>query len=197
MSDDSSNLKLATLHFQIFKMMGPPTYYFTSFVEDHECMWSGECCSNYYSTTQEIWPEDPPKLVQAKPVQVKPVPTKPALPKVQSEKKARIKSSTDNKKLRHREVEKNRHRQLQAMVRTLSKEIPGATDKETQVQTMKRAARYCLYLRNVKKLVASNNVVSKDRLEVAYLRSVDTVDHLMSSSQRGSAAASALHSINK
>lgn len=173
-------------------MMGPPTYYFTSFTEDHECMWSGECCSNYYSTTQEIWPDDPPKLVQPKPVVPKPV-----LPKIQPERKVRIKSSTDNKKLRHREVEKNRHRQLQAMVRTLSREIPGATDKETQVQTMKRAARYCLYLRNVRKMVSSSNTVSKERFEVAYLRSFDAVDHLMSSNQRGSAAVSALHSIDK
>lgn len=82
----------------------------------------------------------------------------------------------DNKKLRHREVEKNRHRQLQAMVKTLSERIPGKIDKETQVQTMKRAAKYCLYLRDV---LTHGQRISKDKLERLYLRSCENVDLMM------------------
>lgn len=90
-------------------------------------------------------------------------------------------TSSDNKKLRHREVEKNRHRQLQAMVRTLSEKIPGRLDKETQVQTMKRAARYCAYLRDVMNVI-SNGPTSmlKEKLEKVYLRSCDNVELIMS-----------------
>lgn len=90
-------------------------------------------------------------------------------------------SSSDNKKLRHREVEKNRHRQLQAMVKTLSEKIPGRLDKETQVQTMKRAARYCIYLRDSLTLVSSGqSVMVKEKLEKNYLRSCDNVEQMMS-----------------
>lgn len=103
--------------------------------------------------------------------------------------------SANHKKLRHREVEKNRHRQLQAMVKTLSEKIPGRLDKETQVQTMKRAARYCLYLRDVLNLVlaytkaAANSgadsnpeaasLALKDKLESLYMRSCDNVELIM------------------
>jgi hypothetical protein len=86
------------------------------------------------------------------------------------------KSAADNKKLRHREVEKNRHRQLQAMVKTLSEQIPGRVDKETQVQTMKRAARYCLFLRDV---LNHGQLVNKDKLECLYQRSCENVDLMM------------------
>lgn len=94
-------------------------------------------------------------------------------------------SSSDNKKLRHREVEKNRHRQLQAMVKTLSDKIPGKLDKETQVQTMKRAARYCLYLRDVMNSYSNGQVaVTREKLEKIYSRSCDNVELIMS--QQGS-----------
>ena len=88
-------------------------------------------------------------------------------------------SSADNKKLRHREVEKNRHRQLQAMVKTLSEKIPGRVEKETQVQTMKRAARYCVYLRDI---LAQGQVksMSREKLEKIYSRSCDNVEFIMS-----------------
>lgn len=90
-------------------------------------------------------------------------------------------SSSDNKKLRHREVEKNRHRQLQAMVKTLSDKIPGRLDKETQVQTMKRAARYCAYLRDVMNLISNDpSSTSRERLEKVYMRSCDNVELIMS-----------------
>lgn len=95
--------------------------------------------------------------------------------------------SSENKKLRHREVEKNRHRQLQAMVRTLSDNIPGKLDKETQVQTMKRAARYCIYLREVLNLLSSNQTASgslRKSFEMLYLRSCENVDLIMSSSAK-------------
>lgn len=83
------------------------------------------------------------------------------------------------KKLRHREVEKNRHRQLQAMVKTLSERIPGRVDKETQVQTMRRAARYCVFLRDVLAAAAHSQMpMNRDRLEKIYLRSCDTVDNI-------------------
>lgn len=100
--------------------------------------------------------------------------------------------TTDNKKLRHREVEKNRHRQLQAMVKTLSDQIPGKLDKETQVQTMKRAARYCIFLREACNLLTSTSSLGapngndgansnlKEKLEVLYLKSCDNVDSIMS-----------------
>ena len=83
------------------------------------------------------------------------------------------------KKLRHREVEKNRHRQLQAMVKTLSEKIPGRVDKETQVQTMRRAARYRLFLRDVL-AAAAHGKVCLDKMEKIYLRSCDNVDLIMS-----------------
>lgn len=94
----------------------------------------------------------------------------------------------DNKKLRHREVEKNRHRQLQAMVKTLSEKIPGRMDKETQVQTMKRAARYCIYLRDVLKIASSQHSSSsaaassgvKDKLEKIYVKTCDNVERMIS-----------------
>lgn len=90
-------------------------------------------------------------------------------------------TSADNKKLRHREVEKNRHRQLQAMVKTLSDRIPGRLDKETQVQTMKRAARYCVYLRDVLTTLSHGQTsMSKDKLDKIYRRSCDNVDLIMS-----------------
>lgn len=90
-------------------------------------------------------------------------------------------STSDNKKLRHREVEKNRHRQLQAMVKTLSEKIPGRLDKETQVQTMKRAARYCAYLRDVMNLIPNESTTTlKERLEKVYMRSCDNVELIMS-----------------
>lgn len=100
--------------------------------------------------------------------------------------------SAEHKKLRHREVEKNRHRQLQAMVRRLSQTVPGGTQKETQVQTMKRAARYCIYLR---KLLSSSNITwitnantkqlpgscqMKDKLNEIYQQSCESVDDIMS-----------------
>ena len=89
-------------------------------------------------------------------------------------------SSSDNKKLRHREVEKNRHRQLQAMVKTLSEKIPGRLDKETQVQTMKRAARYCVYLRDVMESMShGQSMMSKERLEKLYKNSYDSVELIM------------------
>lgn len=86
-------------------------------------------------------------------------------------------SAVNNKKLRHREVEKNRHRQLQAMVKTLSEQIPGRIDKETQVQTMKRAARYCIYLRDV--LNYHSQPMNRDKLERLYQKSCDNVDLMM------------------
>lgn len=91
-------------------------------------------------------------------------------------------SSTDNKKLRHREVEKNRHRQLQAMVKTLSERIPGRLDKETQVQTMKRAARYFIYLRDVMGTLTQGNleIISEDKFEKLYIRACDNVELIMS-----------------
>lgn len=93
--------------------------------------------------------------------------------------------NSDNKKLRHREVEKNRHRQLQAMVKTLSDKIPGRLEKETQVQTMKRAARYCIYLRDVMNVLhhglkATKSSSLKQKLEEIYLRSCDNVELVMS-----------------
>ena len=85
------------------------------------------------------------------------------------------------KKLRHREVEKNRHRQLQAMVKTLSEKIPGRVDKETQVQTMRRAARYCVFLRDVLAAAAHGQMpMNRDRLEKLYLRSCENVELIMS-----------------
>lgn len=93
--------------------------------------------------------------------------------------------ASDNKKLRHREVEKNRHRQLQAMVKTLSGKIPGRLEKETQVQTMKRAARYCIYLRDVMNVLqhslkATKPNLLKQKLEEIYLRSCENVELVMS-----------------
>lgn len=94
----------------------------------------------------------------------------------------------DNKKLRHRLVEKNRHRQLQAMVKTLSDQIPARLDKETQVQTMKRAARYCIFLRKAASLLLSSSQLElqslemKDKLEKVYLRSCGRVELIMSQS---------------
>lgn len=89
--------------------------------------------------------------------------------------------SSDNKKLRHREVEKNRHRQLQAMVKTLSERIPGRMDKETQVQTMKRAARYFVYLRDVTNALKHGQpMIPREKLEKLYLRSCDNVELIMS-----------------
>lgn len=95
-----------------------------------------------------------------------------------------IKCPSENKKLRHREVEKNRHRQLQAMVKTLSDKIPGKLDKETQVQTMKRAARYCLYLREVLNLLAVGQEPPnlRAKLESIYTTSCDNVELIMSQS---------------
>lgn len=91
------------------------------------------------------------------------------------------KQSADTKKLRHREVEKNRHRQLQAMVKTLSEKIPGKLDKETQVQTMKRAARYCVYLRDVLTTLKNEQPASlRQKLEKIYIRSCDNVELIMS-----------------
>lgn len=94
-------------------------------------------------------------------------------------------SPSDNKKLRHREVEKNRHRQLQAMVKTLSDKIPGKLDKETQVQTMKRAARYCVYLREVLNLLSNTDLKPnclKEKFEMIYVSSCDNVEMIMSQS---------------
>lgn len=79
-----------------------------------------------------------------------------------------------NKKLRHREVEKNRHRQLQAMVKNISERIPGRLDKETQVQTMKRAARYCLYLRDTMNLLTHGQ--AQLQLQKVYLKAWDSVE---------------------
>lgn len=98
-------------------------------------------------------------------------------------------SSSENKKLRHREVEKNRHRQLQAMVRTLSDNIPGKLDKETQVQTMKRAARYCIYLREVLNMLSNPSECPqgsslRQKLDSLYARSCENVDLIMSSSAK-------------
>lgn len=94
------------------------------------------------------------------------------------------KPSLDNKKLRHREVEKNRHRQLQAMVKTLSDQIPGKLDKETQVQTMKRAARYCIFLREIVDLLLSRHDLKrssdfKERIENVYFKSCNRVDLIL------------------
>lgn len=83
-------------------------------------------------------------------------------------------TSNENKKLRHREVEKNRHRHLQAMVKELGERIPGRRDKETQVQIMKRAARYCVYLRDT--INALHGQQKKLDLEKIYLRSCDNVE---------------------
>lgn len=93
-------------------------------------------------------------------------------------------SPSENKKLRHREVEKNRHRQLQAMVKTLSEKIPGKVDKETQVQTMKRAARYCVYLREVLNFISNGQEHSnlKEKLESIYTTSCENVEMIMSQS---------------
>lgn len=80
-----------------------------------------------------------------------------------------------NKKLRHREVEKNRHRQLQAMVKNISERIPGRLDKETQVQTMKRAARYCLYLHDTMNYLL-NHGQAQLQLQKIYLKAWDSVE---------------------
>lgn len=64
------------------------------------------------------------------------------------------------------------------MVKTISELIPGRIDKETQVQTMKRAARYSLYLRDV---LNHGQQMSKDKLERLYLRSCENVDLMMAS----------------
>lgn len=96
-------------------------------------------------------------------------------PKVKSH-KAKSKSAllAANKKLRHREVEKNRHRQLQAMVKSLSERIPGRSDRETQVQTMKRAARYSLYLRDAMRALPHGQA----QLSKVYRKAWDTVEHM-------------------
>lgn len=91
-------------------------------------------------------------------------------------------STVNTKKLRHREVEKNRHRNLQAMVRTLSEQTPGKCDKETQVQIMKRAARYIVYLREAYELLsvpalgADGNL--KRDLSKVYLKSCEYINSL-------------------
>lgn len=66
------------------------------------------------------------------------------------------------------------------MVKTLSEQIPGKVDKETQVQTMKRAARYCLYLRDV---LNHGQPMNKDKLERLYQRSCENVDLMMDGRQ--------------
>lgn len=252
-------------------MMGPYyTYFDTTFIEEnpevqtelhiHECMWSGECCSNcpppvpgtrltfpnnsvaaaisngtvpitvggtmnggYFTvaaTNQDnnlqlghrhiSWDDTKAQLDKSanekSPEQADDVlmesdsqetSSGSSSPIVEPEKSIRVKvtkkrgltkanfSSSDNKKLRHREVEKNRHRQLQAMVKTLSERIPGRLDKETQVQTMKRAARYCVYLRDLLQAIQIPNrdkpSISKEKLEMIYLRSCDYVERIMMS----------------
>lgn len=139
--------------------------------EDSSQSPSDETCSESSSNASR---EASPKLPQRR------------LPRPEGIKKTAIHkgnfSSSDNKKLRHREVEKNRHRQLQAMVKTLSEKIPGRLDKETQVQTMKRAARYCAYLREVMNSISpdDSNLTLKEKLEKIYSSSCDNVDLIMS-----------------
>lgn len=177
----------------------------------HDCMWSGECsaCNSAGASTPVVscQPAAPtavvcqPAAASASILVCQPStsvitlsadrsPTPPSVckttettpePVPRKVKLLRSNSSSDSKKLRHREVEKNRHRQLQAMVKTLSDKIPGKLDKETQVQTMKRAARYCIYLRDVVNLLprgtkANNLHALKDKLEKIYFRSCDNVE---------------------
>jgi len=123
-------------------------------------------------SSRNLTPERPVKSVSEKPTRAQSKKSTPARSTF---------SSTDNKKLRHREVEKNRHRQLQAMVKTLSEKIPGRLDKETQVQTMKRAARYCVYLREyINSATHGQPTLLKEKLEKIYLRSCDNVELILS-----------------
>lgn len=153
--------------------------------DDHDCMWSGDChtCQTARISITELAAGTTAYLNSLATidnrVEVSSTDSSPS-PPVKKERKFRPPTSNqDVKKLRHREVEKNRHRQLQAMVKKLSESIPGRLDKETQVQTMKRAARYCIYLREVINDLVSgptSGVQNREKLEMIYTKACDNVD---------------------
>ncbi|KAI1295493.1 hypothetical protein HDE_05517 [Halotydeus destructor] len=93
----------------------------------------------------------------------------------------RVSNDDEERKKKHRDTERVRHNEITALMRKINDFVPGKSNigRETQVNFLKRAARYSAFLGEVEKLSDSDlNNINETMLAEMYNRSAEYVDTL-------------------